>query len=109
MPTLTTPGKVSIDRLNDFVKHSELLDSYTNSSAASAESAIIEAEQRGLHPPDSIGFNNATFSWSAEEEDLALDTPSRQFRLFVEGELVFKSPGINLIVGPTCVFRCPFP
>ncbi|KAF9560869.1 multidrug resistance-associated ABC transporter [Agrocybe pediades] len=97
---LVVQGMVSINRLDDFLKHSELLDSFTESPDKTLESTILD-EHRQMHPDNAIGFNDATFSWSAEEADAALDTPSRNFRLFVEGEVTFKSPGINLIVGPT--------
>lgn len=48
-----------------------------------------------------IGFKNATFSWSVEE-DGGFTTPSgRIFRLHIDGELIFKRNAINLIIGAT--------
>ncbi|KIM40962.1 hypothetical protein M413DRAFT_28068 [Hebeloma cylindrosporum] len=49
-----------------------------------------------------FGFKNSTFSWSHESEDGSLTPASGWFfRLRVDGELIFKPNGINLIVGPT--------
>jgi hypothetical protein len=54
-------------------------------------------------PEDSqmIGFRDADFAWSIEDEDAFLTPPNRQFRLHIDGELIFKRNGINLIIGPT--------
>jgi len=48
-----------------------------------------------------IGFKNATFSWSLEEDDGATTPSSRMFKLRVDGQLLFKRNCVNLIVGPT--------
>lgn len=75
----------------------ELLDSW---SQTEAEPAILSAPPPA---PDVIGFRQATFTWSAEEDNNnGLYTPSRrQFFLKIEGNLLFQKGVINMIVGPT--------
>ncbi|TDL20550.1 P-loop containing nucleoside triphosphate hydrolase protein [Rickenella mellea] len=86
--------KVSMDRFNEFLNDTELLDntSATNKVAAYAARA-----------PDSdvIGFNAATFSWTDINKPQPAKSNSRIFRLHFDGEIVFKRGGINLILGPT--------
>ncbi|KAF7368478.1 Multidrug resistance-associated ABC transporter protein [Mycena venus] len=86
-------GKVSLDRVNNFLKTTELLD------------AFDEKEAPALFPTDTltderIGFRNTTFSWS-KESDGTLTRSQRHFLLKIEGELLFRTGRINLIVGPT--------
>ncbi|KAJ6575530.1 hypothetical protein B0H10DRAFT_2168545 [Mycena sp. CBHHK59/15] len=86
-------GKVSLDRVNEFLNKTELLDTFTDNEAAEffepAESASGE-----------IGFRDATFTWSNDTDGSV--TPSRRnFILKIEGELLFKPGCINLVVGPT--------
>jgi len=81
-------GKVSLDRIDDFIKKTELLDEFDKSSP------IVAPEC------DAIGFNDAVFSWANEDEKAA--TPSkRKFRLRVDGTVFLKRNAINLIIGPT--------
>ena len=91
-------GKVSLDRLNDFLQQSELLDAYLAESNTTVSIPAPYAETS-----KEIGFRNASFSWSLDEEESSgFATPSsRIFRLRVEGELLFKRNGINMIIGPT--------
>lgn len=93
-------GKVSLDRLNEFLHKSELLDSFLGEKILSIHAANPAAD---LQSSDEIGFKDASFSWSLdEEEDIGFATPSsRVFRLRVEGDLIFKRNAINLIIGPT--------
>ncbi|KAJ6590816.1 P-loop containing nucleoside triphosphate hydrolase protein [Mycena sp. CBHHK59/15] len=85
-------GKVSLDRVNDFLKKSELLD------------AFDETPTPVLFPTDpsaaeQIGFRNATFSWSQETE--RADTRSqKEFKLKID-EILFQRGRINLVIGPT--------
>ncbi|KAJ6566068.1 P-loop containing nucleoside triphosphate hydrolase protein [Mycena capillaripes] len=86
-------GKVSLDRVNNFLNTTELLD------------AFDETEVPALFPADTltderIGFRNTTFSWSKESGG-ALTHSQRHFLLKIEGELLFRTGQINLIVGPT--------
>ncbi|KAF8963043.1 multidrug resistance-associated ABC transporter [Flammula alnicola] len=93
--TASTQGKVSLDRVNDFLKETELLDSFTNT----------EVEVSIPDPPsfdkNAIGFKNASFSWSVGAGDGSLTPSRRSFRLRVNDELFFKPDCINLIIGPT--------
>ncbi|CAE6473454.1 unnamed protein product [Rhizoctonia solani] len=86
-------AKVSLDRVDDFLKNTELLDTYTRTSST----PVIEPTA-----PDSsaIGFRNASFTWA--QRAASTPTPStRNFRLTIDQELLFHRGKINMIVGPT--------
>ncbi|KAJ7767050.1 P-loop containing nucleoside triphosphate hydrolase protein [Mycena maculata] len=85
-------GKVSLDRIDGFLKKTELLDAFDEKEVPVLFSAGLEDEEK-------IGFRNATFSWS-KQPDGSL-TRSRQFMLKIDGEVLFKRSRINLVVGPT--------
>ncbi|KAJ7501621.1 hypothetical protein B0H11DRAFT_2275231 [Mycena galericulata] len=89
-------GKVSLDRISEFLHKTELLDSFAEKDAETAELfGPVNTAAKG------IGFRDATFAWSNEKIDGAL-TPSRpKFMLKIKGELLFKPHCINLVVGPT--------
>ncbi|KAH7918845.1 hypothetical protein BV22DRAFT_1100101 [Leucogyrophana mollusca] len=88
-------AKVSLDRVNDFLVDTELLDKYTDS-----EGGRTQLLGDGENDSDIIGFRNAIFAWS--NDDNGAPTPSkRKFNLRVEDELIFECGHINLIVGPT--------
>ncbi|CEL51761.1 ATP-binding cassette transporter abc4 OS=Schizosaccharomyces pombe (strain 972 / ATCC 24843) GN=abc4 PE=3 SV=1 [Rhizoctonia solani AG-1 IB] len=90
---MTIQGKVSLDRINDFLQNTELLDSFNEK-----ESPIIVEP----NPPasDAIGFRNATFTWTRQVP--GTPTPSRRnFRLHIDEEVLFRRGKINMIVGPT--------
>ncbi|KAF7315751.1 ATP-binding cassette transporter [Mycena indigotica] len=91
-------AKVSLDRLNDFLHKTELLDSLGKSTLD--EDRRITA---GVPASNSIGFRDATFSWSADEAEVdgTVTPSSRRFLLKIEGELLFKPGVVNLIIGPT--------
>ncbi|KAJ6551726.1 multidrug resistance-associated ABC transporter [Mycena capillaripes] len=90
--TMVVKGKVSLDRLNDFLQNTELLDSFT----AKDTSDISDQSTSEL-----IGFRDAMFTWSNDSQPDGTVTPSgRRFILKIEGELLFR-PGFNLVVGPT--------
>ncbi|KAJ7487075.1 hypothetical protein FB451DRAFT_1337537 [Mycena latifolia] len=88
---IAVTGKVSLDRVNDFLKQTELLDSFETKETPELFPTHLSAERR-------IGFRNATFSWSKESEE---SHTQRQFQLKIEGELLFERGRINLVVGPT--------
>ncbi|KIK51558.1 hypothetical protein GYMLUDRAFT_50501 [Collybiopsis luxurians FD-317 M1] len=108
MTTLCLNGKVSLDRITNFLYDTELLDKWSNSGGESAP--IISSPPPAI---DAIGFRKATFTWSAEDDDNNADgdgngsgsgshTPSRRrFLLRIEDELLFKKGVVNLIVGQT--------
>ncbi|KAJ6504576.1 P-loop containing nucleoside triphosphate hydrolase protein [Mycena vitilis] len=85
-------GKVSLDRVNDFLKKTELLDSFGDNEALASFVEPSTDEQ--------IGFRNATFSWSNESNG-SLTPSHRQFLLKIDGEVLFQRGRINLVVGPT--------
>ncbi|KAJ7274255.1 P-loop containing nucleoside triphosphate hydrolase protein [Mycena rebaudengoi] len=86
-------GKVSLDRVNDFLQNTELLDAFDETTTPVLFPADSVADER-------IGFRNATFSWS-KDTDGALSRSRRDFLLKIEDELIFERGRINLVVGPT--------
>ena len=48
-----------------------------------------------------IGFNDATFTWSNTSSRGTATPSKRRFTLRIEGELVFKRDCSNIIIGPT--------
>ncbi|KDR83064.1 hypothetical protein GALMADRAFT_238869 [Galerina marginata CBS 339.88] len=90
---LIIQGKVSLDRFTAFLHDTELLDSFM-------ESKVLVQTLQNETQSSEVGFRDATFAWSIEDDGSA--TPSsRRFRLNIEGELLFRRNCINLIVGPT--------
>ncbi|KAJ7704723.1 hypothetical protein B0H14DRAFT_3903574 [Mycena olivaceomarginata] len=85
-------GKVSLDRVNDFLKNTELLDAFDEKQTPALFAADPSSDER-------IGFRNANFSWS-KVPDGSL-TRSRQFQLKIDDEVIFQRGRINLVVGPT--------
>ena len=77
-----------------------MLDSFLEESESEFPITVSLPESR---VDSKIGFHNASFSWSLDEdEDSGTVTPSRRlYRLRIEDELLFKRDAFNLIVGPT--------
>ncbi|KAJ7612577.1 P-loop containing nucleoside triphosphate hydrolase protein, partial [Roridomyces roridus] len=75
-------AKVSMDRINEFLTKTELLDAFDEKAVPS-----VEEEQ--------IGFRNATFTWSKEIDG------TRNFRLTIKGKVIFQRGRVNLVIGPT--------
>ncbi|KAH9851409.1 multidrug resistance-associated ABC transporter [Lenzites betulinus] len=104
---ILTQARVSLDRINEFLHQTELLDEF----AQGDESPVPVVSY--LRPPtDSaiIGIKNASFTWtnkaSIQTPASVSTTPSigssrRHFVLTIDGELLFKRGRTNLIVGPT--------
>ena len=106
-------GKVSLDRVSDFLRNvrcflltlnasltffsqTELIDRYTESPNNEAIEGITQPRDLG----NVIGFHDATFAWS--QEDSGSLTPSRRkFRLQIQEEVIFRRGCTNLIIGPT--------
>ncbi|KZT67112.1 P-loop containing nucleoside triphosphate hydrolase protein [Daedalea quercina L-15889] len=89
-------AKVALDRVNDFLHQTELLDEF------SEPSDVFTSASLSLSSPktDVVGFKDASFTWAKDTE--LPSTPgsgNRSFRLRIEGELLFKNGRINLIVG----------
>ncbi|KDR74315.1 hypothetical protein GALMADRAFT_250126 [Galerina marginata CBS 339.88] len=90
-------AKVSLDRVQDFLNKTELLDTFMDTSSVNSVPMLSAA----VAPSLDIGFRNATFAWSLEEDDGTATPSSRTFKFRVDGELLFKRNCINLIIGPT--------
>ncbi|KAH9059057.1 hypothetical protein EDB87DRAFT_1832312 [Lactarius vividus] len=91
-------ARVSLDRVNDFLHHTELLDEFTDADK-SPERVMLTDSSR--FDQDVIGFQNASFTWSNDHADGILTPSRRRFTLRVQGELLFKPGCFNLIIGPT--------
>ncbi|KAI9509765.1 hypothetical protein F5148DRAFT_1275094 [Russula earlei] len=92
-------AKVSLDRADDFLHNTELLDEYAHVEKGSERIMLTDASH---FDRDVIGFQNASFTWSNDDVNDGAFTPSRRkFTLRVDGELLFKRGCINLIIGPT--------
>ncbi|KZT06271.1 P-loop containing nucleoside triphosphate hydrolase protein [Laetiporus sulphureus 93-53] len=90
-------GKVSLDRVNDFLHNTELLDKFYQGSS---ESEIILSQNNA--PNDVIGIRHSSFRWSNDEDGMSTPgTAPRNFILRIEDEVTFRRGHINLIVGPT--------
>ncbi|KIK53742.1 hypothetical protein GYMLUDRAFT_178425, partial [Collybiopsis luxurians FD-317 M1] len=96
--TRALAAKVSFDRITDFLNNTELLDIYDAPSSTDALSIGDGAQP----PPNEIGFQHASFSWSDENGSDGTTTPSgRRFMLRVEDKLCFERGCLNLVTGPT--------
>ncbi|KAI9434174.1 hypothetical protein H4582DRAFT_2177883 [Lactarius indigo] len=91
-------ARVSLDRVNDFLHDTELLDEFADADKASERAMLTDASH---FDQDVIGFQNASFTWSNDDVDGTLTPSRRRFTLRVEGELLFKRGCFNLIIGPT--------
>ncbi|KAI0918391.1 hypothetical protein AcV5_002391 [Taiwanofungus camphoratus] len=93
-------AKVSLDRMDEFLKKTELLDVYSGAEKDGYQSRFaLPSVQVGQ---DVIGIREAAFTWDNNTDGSV--TPGRQGRKFtlrIENELVFERGHINLIVGPT--------
>ncbi|OJA20724.1 hypothetical protein AZE42_08493, partial [Rhizopogon vesiculosus] len=90
-----TQGKVSLDRVNNFLNDTELLDAYSQQDEGRAQLFVQSEEESEL-----IGFRDAVFAWSNESSG-ALTPSKRKFRLHIDGEVFFQPSRINLVIGPT--------
>lgn len=89
-------AKVSLDRLNDFLRKTELLDEFDPGSKDTTIPDNVKANT------DLIGIRNASFTWTNEPTGTV--TPGsfrRNFTLRINDEVIFKKGKINLVVGPT--------
>uniref|UniRef100_A0A8H7XP05 P-loop containing nucleoside triphosphate hydrolase protein n=1 Tax=Psilocybe cubensis TaxID=181762 RepID=A0A8H7XP05_PSICU len=82
-------GKVALDRVNGFLNERDFLDQFSEGS---------EKPNQDLFGRDTIGFNQAEFTWTSTSGH---STPSRTFRLRINDTVEFKKGCLNLIVGPT--------
>ncbi|KAF9807084.1 hypothetical protein IEO21_08395 [Rhodonia placenta] len=90
-------AKVSLDRVNEFLHKTELLDQYTEEPDRSEY--IPPTKDASTHL---IGIRNASFTWSSDNDGLSTPgTSRRNFTLRIDDEVFFQPGHINLIVGPT--------
>ncbi|PBK89704.1 hypothetical protein ARMGADRAFT_1167459 [Armillaria gallica] len=94
--TDTMTGKVSLDRMTDFLRNTELLDSFTEKENTID---LLTADSDGVDSSQ-IGFRNASFVWS-NDVDGSLTPSKRKFVLKIDDDLIFQRGRINLVVGPT--------
>ncbi|KZV63334.1 P-loop containing nucleoside triphosphate hydrolase protein [Peniophora sp. CONT] len=93
-------AKVSLDRVTEFLRETELLDEYAHVNDAQP----VESQLLGKPADDlTIGMCDASFTWSVASSSAdGTVTPSRRtFTLRVPGELTIPRGKINIIVGPT--------
>ncbi|EJU03262.1 P-loop containing nucleoside triphosphate hydrolase protein [Dacryopinax primogenitus] len=88
-------AKVSLDRVDTFLRRTPLLDAYEADPCTLQDSRqlVLDESTHG----DVIGFHDASFAWNRRTD--AVNT--RNFCLNFEGKLLFKRGGLNLIIGPT--------
>ncbi|EJD51853.1 ATP-binding cassette transporter [Auricularia subglabra TFB-10046 SS5] len=108
IPTIIQ-AKVSLDRLTTYLNDTETLDRYVHASQDEIQINIPPPDVA----PDAIGFHDATFRWANAPPTSGTSTPGsvistasspsgrRNFRLRIDGTLIFKRGALNLIVGPT--------
>ncbi|KAF9243723.1 hypothetical protein BU15DRAFT_71850 [Melanogaster broomeanus] len=89
---------VSMDRVNDFLNETELLDEFTTLEEGSPQ---LFAEDHIRKESDLIGFRDAVFAWSNEGNTGMLTPSKHRFNLRIDDEVFFKRGCINLIIGPT--------
>ncbi|KAH9475153.1 ATP-binding cassette transporter abc4 [Psilocybe cubensis] len=89
-------GKVSLERVQNFLYETELLDAYLDTPSTPVPEVPVSIETSS-----EIGFRNATFTWSLDGEDGTMTPSRRQFKLRIKDELIFRKNCINLIIGPT--------
>ncbi|KAF9054886.1 multidrug resistance-associated ABC transporter [Panaeolus papilionaceus] len=101
--SMIVQAKVSLNRVNDFLSKSELLDNHLQHLDSSAGSPPrYSAFSVPQEFSEAIGFNNATFTWSLDDNVAqSPSTSSRSFRLQIDSQILFKKGAINLITGPT--------
>ncbi|KAH9986083.1 hypothetical protein BJV74DRAFT_845474 [Russula compacta] len=90
-------ARVSLDRVDDFLRNTEVLDEFADAEKGSERVMLTDASH---FDRDVIGFQNASFTWS-NDGDGTITPARRRFTLSVEGELLFKRGCFNLIIGPT--------
>ncbi|KAM5539772.1 hypothetical protein V8D89_006585 [Ganoderma adspersum] len=94
-------AKVSLERIQEFLFDTELIDEFAESEP---EAAVILCPPVPEEYTNTIGIRNASFTWADDSAKLAVTpggTRKRVFMLHVEDELFFKRGKLNLIVGPT--------
>ncbi|KAM5539757.1 hypothetical protein V8D89_006570 [Ganoderma adspersum] len=98
-------AKVSLERIQDFLFNTELIDEFTEPEPESEpEAAALLSVPVPEQHQNTIGIRNASFTWANDSAKQAVTpggTRRRVFMLRVDEELLFKRGKLNLIVGPT--------
>ncbi|PIL29335.1 ATP-binding cassette transporter [Ganoderma sinense ZZ0214-1] len=92
-------AKVSLERMQDFLFNTELIDEFTESEPESVLSTPVPEEHQ-----NTIGIRHASFTWANDSAKLAVTpggTRRRMFMLRIDEDVFFKHGKLNLIVGPT--------
>jgi hypothetical protein len=84
--------------VDKFLHETELLDNYSEKSCTEINANFTPGGNE-----NSIGFNNAIFSWSKDADGGTQTGSSRSFKLKVPGRVEMEPNALTLIVGPTCV------
>ncbi|KAH6912895.1 ATP-binding cassette transporter [Coprinopsis sp. MPI-PUGE-AT-0042] len=90
-----TAGWLSLDRVDAFLRKTELLDAFTETTGPS-----LDPHQTVTQSND-IGFHDASFTWSHDSRNTSPAPSRRIFTLSIEGDLFFPRSQLSLIVGPT--------
>ncbi|KAI1790046.1 P-loop containing nucleoside triphosphate hydrolase protein [Ganoderma leucocontextum] len=96
IPILTN-GKVSLERINRFLRETELLDKYTakknvDNDHPTENGHVLSPRFVGTE----IGFQPARFAWANDSTQ-----DHRHFTLKIERKLTFEENKLNVIHGPT--------
>ncbi|CAL1706378.1 unnamed protein product [Somion occarium] len=88
-------GKVALDRMNEFIQETELLDKYTSDIQATVPTSQDEVS--------SVGIGQSSFTWMSEEHacDTTPSSTRPAFTLRIDDEVSFKPGCINLVIGQT--------
>jgi len=81
---------VSLNRINDFLQNSEMIDEFTDNIAKPTSRDLILAREQGV-----IRIHNALFTWGSAK---GVDTPDFKLRI---PDVTFVKGKINVIAGPT--------
>ncbi|KAI9061281.1 P-loop containing nucleoside triphosphate hydrolase protein [Trametes sanguinea] len=94
-------AKVSLERIADFLRDTELIDEFESARGGDDEQLgphMVPEDRKGV-----VGIRHASFTWS--KDGAASRTPggscTRSFVLHIDEELIFQRGKLNLIVGPT--------
>ncbi|KZT67065.1 P-loop containing nucleoside triphosphate hydrolase protein [Daedalea quercina L-15889] len=95
-------AKVALDRMNDFLHNTELLDEFADHPDNIGHSLHSHSHE---YNDDVIGIRKAAFTWTCDDNHVP-DAPAslagrRHFALRVDGDVRFKRGCINLVIGPT--------
>ncbi|KAL1939047.1 hypothetical protein VTO73DRAFT_10307 [Trametes versicolor] len=93
-------AKVSMERLSDFLRNTELIDEFDTDKEPEAAEILSNVAPEYK---DVIGIRHASFTWSKDSAPSQTPggTRKRAFVLSVDEELIFQKGKISLIIGAT--------